>query len=433
VQTLPLDILYLLGALVVGPFYLLSRLLRRKRLASPWRRLGFVDRLPRGEGPVIWIHAVSVGESLAIRSLVGELQRSVEGAIPVITCTTATGLEVARKTYPGLHVLESPYDLGCAIRRFLSRVRPDLLVLVEVELWPNQLAIHRRRRIPVVVVNGKLSEESTRGYRRLQRIMPGFLKGISAFLMQNELYGSRLETLGVPRERIEVVGNLKFDNARTRDPSEVRQRLRSEHGFGEGAAILLAGSTHKGEEDTLLQAAARIRADLPGFRLVLAPRHPERVSEVLEAAGATGWTCGVRSRPQEPRNPAVLVIDTMGELSTLYGLADLAFVGGTLAPVGGHNLLEPAELGLPILVGPHLHTVRETADALQAGGALQVVRSAEELACSVLEFLRNQEKVKRAADAAHAVIEAHRGSVGRTLEVISRELAAAATRSNRNV
>lgn len=412
-----LDLAYLLAAVIVGPFYMLSRLVKRKRTASPKRRLGFVEA-PAGEGELVWIHGVSVGEVLAARSIVAELRRARPQARIVITSTTVTGLAVARETYPDLTVLESPFDLSGAVRRFLRRVRPSVLVLMELELWPNLIAGCRRAGVPVLVANAKMSERSGRGYRRMLRVMPRFMDGISAFLTQDATYADRIRALGVPAARVEVVGNLKYDNVTYDDTRPGRGSLRSEHGYAADAPIVIFGSTHPGEDEIVLRACAIVRATTPDLRVVLAPRHPERIAAVAALAVEAGWRVGRRSTPDAEPDPGVLVVDTMGELASLYGLADVAFVGGTLVPVGGHNPLEPAALGLPLVVGPHFHTVAETVDELRAAKALEIVSDAETLAASVTRWLTDEGARARAAQGAEAVISRHKGSARRTIRTL---------------
>jgi 3-deoxy-D-manno-octulosonic-acid transferase len=409
-----LDTAYVVLAAVCGPFYLAWRLIRRKPMASPWRRLGFVDPGPEGPGPVVWFHAVSVGEVLAIRGLLADLQAGLPGARPVITSTTVTGLATARRTWPSLPVRESPLDLGTAVRRFLRRMRPDVLVLVELELWPNLLGICARRGIPVVVVNGKLSPGSLRGYRRLGRLLPRFLQGVCLWMMQDATYAGRLAGLGVPEDRIRVTGSIKYANATLDDPGPERQRLRLDHGWAEEARVCVAGSTHAGEEVALLDAFRALRAKRPEWRLVLAPRHPERVAEVAALVTRAGWRLGRRSRPGHPPDPDVLLVDTMGELRRLYALGDVAFVGGTLVPVGGHNLLEPAGWGLPILVGPHLDTVRETASDLDDAGVVSILGDSAGLARRLEEVLGDPSARRRAADGARRTFAARQGAALRT-------------------
>jgi len=417
-----LDLGYLLAAVIVGPFYLLSRVVKRKGMASPRRRLGFVEPSPDG-GDVVWVHGVSVGEVLAARSLIEELRRTRPEARIVVTSTTVTGLEIARKTYADLTVLESPYDLSFAVGRFLDRVRPTALLLLELELWPNLLAACRRRGVAVAVANGKMSPRSLAGYRRVLRVMPRFLDGVAAFLMQDATYAGRLRDLGVSSDRITVTGNLKYDNVKFGNDAAARERLRAEHGFAPDAPIVIFGSTHPGEEAAAFKAMATVRGgagpdDDGAPRFVVAPRHPGRVERVASEAREFGYRVGHRSRPGDPPRIDCLIVDTMGELAFLYGLADVAFVGGTLVDVGGHNLLEPAALGLPLVVGPHLHTVAPAAEELEEAGALEVVADAEALATSITRWLTDASARARASAGAEAVISRHKGSARRTIDTL---------------
>jgi 3-deoxy-D-manno-octulosonic-acid transferase len=276
----------------------------------------------------------------------------------------------------------------------------------------------------VVVVNGKISESSARGYRRLGRFIPGFpAGGVARFQVQDEVYAARLRGLGIPGSKIEVAGNLKFDNASIQDPAERRKRLRAAHGFPPDAPILVAGSTHPGEEPLLLDALRRLDGRGLGIRLVLAPRHPERIPELVELCRREGLDWGLRSAVA-PGDPEVLLVDTLGELHNLYALADLAFVGGTLVPVGGHNLLEPASLGLPLVVGPHLDTVREMAAVLAEAGVLTVLPAGDpdSITETLLTLFRDPDARHRAAAGAARVIAANRGGVERAASAVAEVL-----------
>jgi 3-deoxy-D-manno-octulosonic-acid transferase len=275
-------------------------------------------------------------------------------------------------------------------------------------------------------MNAKMSPSSHRGYRRLLRLWPRFLEPVAAWLAQSEAHADRIRTLGVPAERVRVCGNVKFDNVVERDAAPDRARLRREHGFDPAAKIIVAGSTHRGEESALLAAFGAIREGLPELRLVLCPRHRERISEVAELVRRNpAWELGFRTSPSATRDPDVLVVDSMGELSMLYALADVAYVGGTLVPIGGHNLLEPASLGLPIVVGRHLDTVLETAAALRDAGALVRVEDEAGLPRAFADLLRDPRAGVLAAQGAREVIRAHRGSVARTMDVIAGAIAPA--------
>lgn len=412
-----LDLIYLPLLVVVGPFWALARRLKGKRTAPLSRRLGGVEPRP-GSRPAVWVHAVSVGEVLCARGLVERLVARGDRDV-IVTATTSTGLETARRVLPGALIREAPLDLSFAIRRFLARVRPDLLILVELELWPNWMRVLGRRGLPIWVVNAKISERSARGYARLERWGLTMLGGLARVLAQEEAYAERFVAHGLPRDRVLATGNLKYANAASADPTEDRRKLRAEHGFRAGAPILVAGSTHPGEEAVVLDAFAALRAGDPDLRLVLAPRHPERAEEVGGLCRQSGWKVGWRRQPDAGGDPDVLVVDTLGELQRLYALADVTFVGGTLVPIGGHNLLEPAGWGLPVVTGTSLHTVREMADRLGAAGCHVVVEDADGLMAATRRFLDDQPARQAAAEGARRVLDEHRGALDRTLDALA--------------
>lgn len=421
--TLLVDFLYVLVFAVAGGPYWIWRKWKRKRSASFRRRLFGSGPIPGTEHGTIWVHAVSVGEVLAVRTLIARAKEAFPDLPIILTVTTATGLSVARSTYPGLSVLEAPFDLSFALRRFQKRTNPKLLLLAELELWPNQLQTLGRAGVPVIVANAKMSLRSARGYRRVLWIWKGFLRPVTMFLAQDEVYAGRIEALGVAGERVQVAGNLKFDNVRRTSPAADRRKLRAQHGFSDSARILVAGSTHAGEEELILAHAKHCRALMQEFRLVLAPRHPERVSEVSELCrSAFGDRIGFRSRAREVLDPDVLVVDTIGELSVLYALGEAALVGGSFVPVGGHNILEPAGFGLPILCGTHLDTVKDAATALKDAGVLRVVEDQALLGDEILRLLRDPAALAETESRAHAVLLKHQGSVNRTLRAIARAL-----------
>lgn len=417
----PLDLVYGLGLLLLGAPLLLLRKLRGKRTVPLRDRLGHVPG-PIAATPRIWVHGVSVGEVLAAKGLVGGLAARHPQDEIVVTTTTATGLDVARRSYPEHRVLPAPVDLSFAVRRFLVRLRPRLLVLMELELWPHLLAECARAGVPVVVANAKISERSARGYRRLGPLGRRMLGRVQAFLAQEASFAERFRALGVAPERVVVAGNLKVGNLRFEDPSPRRARLREEHGFSPEARLLVAGSTHPGEEAAWLAVLERLRGRIPDLRLILVPRHPERLKEVETSCRSRSERVGFRTRPLDPPDPEVLIVDTMGELGDLYAVADLAFVGGTLAPIGGHNPLEPARFGLPTLVGPHVHTVRETVRWLEEAEVLHRVTE-DVLPERVEALLDDARAAARARTGARRVLAAHADSLERTLRALDEVLA----------
>ncbi len=389
-------------------------------------RLGRIAAAP-ADARSLWLHCASVGEVQAARSLIEALARRYPDGRLVITTMTATGAErahaVAERLQGEAGVAEVshhfvPLDFPGAARRFLARLRPELAIFFETELWPNLLAACERRGIPVAVVNGRLSPRAFHGYRRVGRLMAEALSHVSWLGAKSEADAERFRALGMAPERIEVTGSLKFDLARDDKAFQVSERLRT--GFGR-RPVWVAGSTHEGEDEALLEAHARLRERCPEALLILVPRHPRRFEAAAELCRAEGLALARRSRDEAvTADTAVYLGDTMGELSALYGAADLAFVGGSLVPVGGHNLLEPAAMGVPVLTGPELANFADVAEALRERGALVEVTDAATLAESLARLLVDAAERERLAAAGRAVVEANRGALARTLEGLER-------------
>ena len=372
------------GLCLAGLPFVLARRFGKDR--DGWReKWGHVaERAPHPQR--IWIHAVSVGEAVAARSLVQELQAQCPAAEVVLSTSTRTGQEVARQRYGAERVFYFPYDFSTSVRRSFERVKPSLLVLMELEVWPNVTAEAVARGVPVLVVNGRISERSFGRYRSATWLLGGSFRRVHRWLMQNEEYARRVERLGVEAERVEVAGNVKYDAVDTAPLTlQARAEARADLGLSADAPVLMGGSTHPSEETALLDACRQLQERFPGLRLVLAPRHPERLSEVEREITARGLVCLRRSAQksagapapessaQDPRASAVVLVDTMGELNRLYRAADVAFVGGSLIPHGGQNVMEPAGLGLPAVYGPHMANFAEAVLILkECEGGVQV-------------------------------------------------------------
>jgi 3-deoxy-D-manno-octulosonic-acid transferase len=426
-----LDFLYLLGLGVAVPFVVWKMATRSRVRAGLFERLGLrVGRRPGGR-PCIWVHGVSVGEVLAAKPLVREIERELPAYEVAISTTTNMGLEVARKHFPGKHVFYYPLDFSWSVRRALEAVRPDLIVLVELEIWPNFLGEAYQAGIPVVLVNGRISEKSFRGYRLVKKLLFRPLAKIRRFCVQTDEYAARFLALGVPREQILVTGTLKYDGLPApedaeRFGAEYRERL----GLG-AAPVLVCGSTHPPEERELLAVYRRLRAEIPSLRLVLVPRHLERLEDVLREVRDAGERC-VRKReidagtaaPAPEAGPApVIVVDTMGELARVYAAATVVFVGGSLVRRGGQNMLEPAGLGRATIFGPHVENFRESAEMLlRAGGAVQVGDAAD-LERTLRELLAQPARRADMGARARAAIEAHHGAAARSVAVVKEVLA----------
>ena len=410
----------LLGAgLVVGaPVWVPWVLLSRKRRANLPDRIGLRGaprQTPVDGRPTVWVHAVSVGETLAAVPLLRLLRRRVPDARLLVSSVTLTGRETAVKSLSGVADggFFFPFDLPGLCGRFLDRVRPDVVAIVETEIWPNFIAACARRGVPVVIVNGRLSKRSFAGYMRFRWFFAPILRTIHTISAQTAEDAERFAALGAPREIVTVGGNLKFDVTHPETgASPLSGLLLREKGVG-GGAWIVAGSTHDDEEAQLLRAFLSAREGNASIRLLLAPRHPERFDAVESLVCREGVSMVRRTAIPEGADhlpETVLLLDTVGELSGAYAAADLAFVGGSLVPKGGHNVLEPAWHGVPTIVGPHMENFREIADAFLAGEALIRVSGEEELADRFKRFAADPGVFRETGRRAKELLEMFRGA-----------------------
>lgn len=405
--------------------YLPAFLARRGRtgygrdLAQRLGRLG--DGLP--PEPRCWIHAVSVGESAAAVPLVEGIRRRWPELGIVVSTITPTGARIVAERLAGTAAHRYfPIDLPAPVRRALDAARPRFFIAIETELWPNFLRALARRRIPAMIANGRISDRSFRRYRWVRRLMRRVLADVSVFAMQTHEDARRIIALGAPASRVVVTGNLKSDlvpEATGDDASAWRERLR----LGADARLWIAGSTHRGEEAVVLDAFLRVRTRCPDLALLLAPRHPERAGEVEALIRERGLAAARRSRlPVDGAPGAVVILDTVGELAALYALAEVVFVGGSLVPVGGHNVLEPAMRGKPVLVGPHMGNFREGAELLQRSGGGLVVKDGPELLRELTRLLEDRDLARRMGEAARHAFAGRQGAVSATLDLVGRHL-----------
>ena len=371
---------------------------------------------PRQRGGA-WIHAVSVGEAMVAATLA---RRLPEGFALLVTTVTPTGQERARRLLAGrAAVAYLPFDLGPLVERYLRRVRPAALVLVEGDYWPTLLDRCRRRDVRIVVVNGRVGDRSFGRLRRRPRLARWLLAGVERFAVQTAEDADRLAALGIDPSRVTVTGNLKYDAAEPPPHPELEGRLRALAGE---RPVLLAGSTMPGEERAVLEAFTRIGGGRRALLLV-APRHPERWDEVAAAIAAAGleWTrrSALRGAAAPVSLPAVVLLDSLGELAALYRLANACFVGGTLVGSGGHNPLEPARYGTPIAVGPSMENFRDMASQFDRAGAWRRIDGAAGLAAAWEEWLADPEAARAVGDRGRRLVEENRGAVDRTLAVLA--------------
>jgi 3-deoxy-D-manno-octulosonic-acid transferase len=411
------NLLYDLAAYLAAPIVSAVFLWRGITDRAWWRnfpeRFGFgAPQIPAG----VWLHAASVGEVQACAPLVSALYRRHPGVPLTVTTFTPTGAARARALFGNLaQVRYLPYDLPDAVRRFFRRVQPRLAVIFETELWPNLYGECGRRRVPLVLASARISTRSVGRYRRLKALFSGALSHAAVVAAQAEADAERFRALGADPGSTHVTGNLKFDFELPEGLTARGAALRAQ--YAPGAALWVAGSTHPGEEAAALAAHRWVRERYPEALLVLAPRHPARFAEVgleLEAAGLP-WA---RRSQTAGAGIAVLLLDSLGELVDFYAAADVAFVGGSLVPVGGHNLLEPAALGLPILTGPHNSNAPEVARLLTERGAARVVHNARELGAQLGALIADPAERASLGALARACVDSNRGALARLLALI---------------
>ncbi|WP_095047272.1 lipid IV(A) 3-deoxy-D-manno-octulosonic acid transferase [Pseudomonas sp. Irchel s3h9] len=399
--------------------------LRARKAPAYARRIGerFSYGMPTLQPGGIWVHAVSVGESIAAAPMIRALLQRYPQLPITVTCMTPTGSERIQALFanePRIQHCYLPYDLPCAAARFLDRVQPKLAVIMETELWPNHIHQCAKRGIAVALANGRLSERSAKGYGRFGKLTAPMLAEMSLFAVQTEAEAQRFRDLGARPETVEVTGSIKFDL--TIDP-QLLQRAADLRGQWQALErpVWIAASTHEGEDEVILDAHRRLLTNHPNALLILVPRHPERFNSVFELCQREGFTTVRRSTGSNvDAQTSVLLGDTMGELLFLYALADSAFVGGSLVANGGHNLLEPAALAKPVISGPHLFNFLDIAAQLREAGALAEVDDAEGLAVEVQRLFELPRDAQRMADAGLAVMRRNQGALQRLLDGLGR-------------
>jgi len=423
------DLLYALLLLLGAPFVLFMLAASPRWRAGLFQRMGFCPER-RGDARALWIHGVSVGEVLAAKELVVLLEREMPELAIVLSTTTRTGHEAALRTYPGRQVFYFPLDFSFATRRVISRVRPSLVLLMELELWPNFLLTTTLRGVPVMLANGRMSAKSARDYRILQKVIPEPMTRVLHYCVQSEEYAARFASLGVPRDRLTITGSMKFDTVPDSLPETVREEYARLLAVDPGAFVLVAGSTHPTEEAVVLEAFREIRTKDPAARLVLVPRHPERLDEVESLARSQGHDVLRLSALRAPgpsdarRRGAVVLVDTMGELARLYSLADLVFVGGSLTRRGGQNMMEPAGLGKAVVVGPNTWNFRDPMELLRTRGGIAEVADAGGVRRELVALHADAARRRELAAKARALCLESKGSTRRVLEVLKERLAA---------
>lgn len=399
---------------VIAVWLMLSRRARsgfRQKLGLyyPPELLAQLNAIDRPRRKVVWFHAVSVGEFNAIRPLITDLKD--EYAV-VLSTTTRTGQNLARRTYPDLPIFYFPYDFRFCVHQALKTIRPDLMVLTETEIWPNFIDITTRRyNIPLILINGRISPNSFSGYQRIQTFITPVLQRITHFYMQSETYAERIIALGAPEERVTVAGNIKFDINPILDPMQ-KNILTHLFSFTPQDTVLTLASTHSGEDQPLIEVFQTLKKDFPELKLVIAPRHPERVPEIKTLLNARALPFALRSQLSEehPNETSVVVLDSIGELLTVFGLSSLAVMGGSFVDHGGQNPIEPLSQKIPVIFGPHMFNFQDIVRLILEHHAGFQVETPTDIVNLATELLTQPEIYSNVVENGQRLLEANRGA-----------------------
>ncbi len=387
-------------------------------------RLGFYRRSVRlGQGsPRIWLHGASAGDLLSLQPIMRELKARLPHSCVIVTTITNSGLAMARKRLSEADVvLYAPYDLPGATRRAVRRLEPDLLVLEYTEIWPNLIRAASRSAVRIALTNGRFSPQRMSRYRALFRAVGNPLRAIDLFLMRSDEEAERVLALGAAPDRVWVTGNTKFDALVLDRPAKTDEQLRDEMGLVPGSRVLIAGSTHDGEEEIILRVYRGLLRAHPDLQLVIAPRYVERTGRIMGLAAEAGFSVRLRSGGVASGSAQVTVLDTIGELAAAYRLGTLVFVGGSFVPRGGQNVLEPAGQGKPVLFGPHMENFKDSVQVLVGRGGIQV-STPEQLLRVAGELLSRPDQIAELGSLAHQAVSAIRGASARNVEHMLRIL-----------
>ncbi|MEE8118489.1 MAG: 3-deoxy-D-manno-octulosonic acid transferase [Gammaproteobacteria bacterium] len=395
------------------------RALRQTRRPDNWlERFAFIEPMPSGR--VIWVHAASLGEVQAAIPLVKSLQKLYPDCHLLLTAFTSAGVQRFQTVFQDhVRVTRFPYDLSSILIRFLNQTRPSCCVIVETEIWPNLFELLGKRNVPLVYASARLSDSSVRAYSKLGNFLRATMQNVSYVTAQTDEDATKFASLGVPGERIVVTGNLKFDLEIPASSIERGRAIRAE--WFANRRVFLAASTRVGEDELVLSACRELCDARADASVIIVPRHPERAASIEQLARKQNFSVTLYSRVTT-RPEGLLIVDTLGELLDFYSAADLVFVGGSLVPLGGHNLVEPAALGLPILTGRYHFNAPTIADELLRQGGLIMVNSERELAQEAIRLLDDNEKRAQLGEAARVVVEKNRGSLESALQQVRQVL-----------
>jgi len=386
-------------------------------------RLGFglrkkieFDSTSKEKSPVFWLHALSVGETTSSEPLIRGLKKRFPNCKIIFSVTTKSGKGVAdlRLTHQVDAVIDGPLDILPVVLYFHAKIQPDLFVLVETDFWPNNLLLLKNKSIPTILVNGRVSEKSIVGYRRMPFFFGPMFQSLTTLCMQTTNDKKKIESIGLPPQKVLTLGNLKFD---TPDLYFKKEGVELEHYLPQNRVIFICGSTHPGEEELLISSYLRVREEFPEIFLILAPRNVKRAQEIKDIASTHSLVVSMRTEPQQSSSD-IFILNTIGELAACYSLAKIAFVGGSLVSKGGHNPIEPASMGMPVLFGPHMEDFSEIAQSLMDCDGGKAVQNEDELVQTLKSLLNSPESRKNNGLSAKHVVDSHRGVIDKHLNLI---------------
>ncbi|MBI5042429.1 MAG: 3-deoxy-D-manno-octulosonic acid transferase [Nitrospirae bacterium] len=418
--------IYFLFPLIL-PYLVLKSIKRKSSLSGISERFGYYPDISIGNKKVIWIHAVSVGEVIASMPLVLELKSRYPDYSLIMSTVTETGRATAINKIPFLNaIIYFPFDFTFSVNKAIDTIRPNIFIMLETEIWPNFLRTLKRKDIPVILINGRISDRSYKRYLMARFFIKGVLKNISAFGMQSAADTERIINMGAVKERVVRTGNLKFEHEARDISSDTVKKLKESMNITEDKDIIIAGSTHKGEDEEIIKAYLTISMAIRKLPLlIIAPRHLDRLPEIediLKRYNLSFIRKTMMKKGEALSKYSVILLDTIGELSALYSIASVVFVGGSLVPVGGHNILEPALYKKPVLFGPHMHNFKEIAEGFKNRGAAIEIADSDEMAKKIINILNNPDIGREFGERGFSVIVENRGALEKSIGLIGRFL-----------
>lgn len=404
------NIVLIFLSIFLSPIILLAFLIKPKLRAGFWQKLGFYKKINNKKQSILF-HAVSVGEINAIESLVKKTKLEFPQYNIVITTVTKTGQQVAENKFKNIAdvIIYFPYDFKFSVKALINNLNPKIVVIAETEIWPTFCKEVNKKNIPLILVNGRISPNSYKGYKKLKFFFKNILNNFTLILVQTKDDRDRIINIGALCCKVKVMGNLKFDLASVLDKTEIKELKKSLK--IEKFKVIIAGSTHKGEDEIILNAYKRLKKEIKNLKLIIAPRHPERNPQVLKLICETGFKIGLRSKHSNFKNTDIILVDTMGELSKLYSIADIAFIGGSFSATGGHNPLEAAIYGIPVISGPDIFNFKDIYNLMTATQAAYIVNDMCELFEKMRKLIYDDDKYSESSAACLNIFEKNKGAL----------------------